>query len=153
MPVIPANIGPTAWPGGSFRPYGRVFTFGARTNPAQHLGKLWSARFMVGFNVGGRPRWKMKNIVDFVLAARAVRPDATFIATHGIYTSDEPPHVVVREKGAQVIILNTQGLDEQTFTDEMVALAEIICRQFRQEKVIVEIQYGGVIQDAISVTP
>ncbi len=154
MPVIPAKLGPASWKGGSFRPYGKVIYSGSRPNPVtRSKGAVYAARLFVGFSVDEVPTYSMDDLMALVQDERADHPDASFISQRGIYMSRKPPHKVVREEGAQVIIVNTRGVPMKEFAREIIDLAERICAEFQQEEVIVEMQRNGKVIEIVSVTP
>lgn len=143
MPSFPVNLGPFACSGGSFRPYGKRITGGSRkVNPK--LEAPWSARFVVGFNVGHEQVYDMDALVALVRAELGARPAATFIAQRGLYTHHDPRVGVVDEQGAQVVILDVEGLTEAVFVQKMRRLAKKLCRKMKQESILLEIQKAGV---------
>lgn len=160
MPAIPINPRAVAWRGGSFRPNGKTITVNvgrrARRNPFDDLGEgMLSARLIVGFNVGERPTWKLKDLVEFVKKDRLKRkadPSATFLAQRGVYRHQDGERVV-SEDGAQVFILNLSGLSEAKFVAEMKKLAERVTRAFKQESTILEVQMDGVRRKGWMVSP
>ena len=160
MPAIPIDPRTITWRGGSFSPSGKTITVNvgrrARKNPFDDLGEgMFSARFVVGFNVGDEPTWKLGDLVNFVKRDRLKKgadPSATFLAQRGIYRHRDGERVVV-EDGAQVFILNLSGLSGARFISEMKKLGERITRAFKQESTILEIQKDGVRQKGWMVTP
>ena len=154
MPIIRANPGIAYWPGGAFRPNGRLVQVGATANPRAFESRVtWAGRLFVGFNVGATPKYTLDDLVRVVKATRAEHPDASFVAQKGIYTSVVTPGEVVTEDGGQVIIVNLYGASAREFEEEMVALGESIASALEQELVIVEIQRNGVVKKTIGVTP
>ena len=100
MKVIPANTRKHFWKTpnghGAFTPNGPKYLRGkrVRSNPELwHTDEpVYAARLFVGFNVGGRPQWSMNDLVALVEKIRVSqgrRPDSSFLAQRGIYTSDE----------------------------------------------------------------
>lgn len=165
MPAIPVNPGPFSWkaPGndmsGAFRPIGTWKLIGARTNPPigfETDDDVYAVRLFVGFNVGGTPRWALDDLVAVVKRVRAEqkrKPDASFIAQRGIYTSDANGEIVT-EDGAQIIIINAPDpIPLSVFRDEMIMLAETIAREFEQELVLIDLQKNGSSIKTIGVTP
>jgi hypothetical protein len=160
---IDADIRTAHWVGpkhhGSFRPNGKLLVEGREAIANPHTwdakGPIWAARLFVGFNVGNKPRW---NVDDLMKVVRRVRkkqkrkPDASFVAQKGIYTSSRTGKSV-EEKGAQVIILNTEGGTMRAFEAEILELAEEIARALKQEEVVVEIQKGGLVKKTFGVEP
>lgn len=158
MPAVPADIRTHSWrsPQGrrsTFRPNGAIEHVGPRLNPATwSTRETWAARFFIGFNVGQETRWSLNHVVELVKRVRAAQgrsPDASFIAQVGTYTHSGGD--VVTEPGAQVILINTDGLEQEAFEAEMVAMAEQIAETFVQESVILEIQKNGVSQVTMGV--
>jgi hypothetical protein len=158
MPTVPADTRAHSWrsPRGrrsSFRPNGKLHHVGPRLNPAAwSTRETWAARFFIGFNVGQETRWSLEHVVELVKRVRAAQgrsPDASFIAQVGTYTHSGGD--VVTEPGAQVILINTDGLEPEAFESEMVAMAEQIAKTFEQESVILEIQKNGVSQVTMGV--
>jgi len=170
MSIIPANPGVFYWQNpsphgpraGSFRPQGKLLLvpidetaahpnadFAFRTPGKKSI----AARFFVGFNVGGRPRWDVDDLVPIVRRVRDKQKqpsDSSFIAQKGIYTSFETKRTVV-EKGAQIIVINITGQSAKAFEKDMVELAETIAKDLKQELVILELQRGGITQWTIGV--
>lgn len=154
MPKFHANIGPFYCDHCTFIPNGKLHWVGDRTNPVgQHLGRnSISARMFVGFNVGGHPKYHLKDLVPIIVRVREKQtgdPSASFVAQTGVYKHHDGP--VVTEKSAQVLIFS--GETEKKLTREMVELAETVAKKLHQESVIVEIQRGGVTQDSFFVSP
>lgn len=158
MAHIPCDTRTCRWNGGSFRPTGRLLTFGtASENPAKLQPKraLWSARLFVGFNVGGQPRWDIDDLARVVFAERKRQgksPDASLLMQKGIYQSIVTGRPET-EDGAQVIVLNLDGTPVAQFRRDMLRLAEVIAKKMKQELVIVEVQKDGVSQQIWEVTP
>lgn len=161
MPVIRANTGSLTWPGGHFRPRGKVRFVGPRVNPEDWSSKVtWAARLFVGFNVGDEERYTVDDLVKIVQVDPYFggKPAASFVAQVGLYTSRTNGYTT-RENGAQVIILNLAEKDDGSrytvaqFRAVMVGLAERICDEMEQEEVIVEIQRNGIAREVIGVVP
>lgn len=164
MPKIPAYLGLATWSGprpGSFKPLGRLRVEPDRPTLGEALGSVdWSsdetlsARLFVGFSVGSAPTYDLDDLIAVVRAARSKNggdPAATFLAQRGIYRYRSGE--VVEEDGGQVIIIDTAGSPRATFENQMVALAEEIAREMKQELVVVEIQKNGVVQQTYGVVP
>lgn len=176
MPVIHANTARTSWGGprpGSFRPNGAFqyhgnpehFTRGhwyPKANPAdwgdpkEH--EVWSARLFVGFSIGDKAIWTMDDMIELVQEIRQrqqARPDASFVSQRGIYSHEDKSQGIVVEDGAQIIIVGDprDNVSEKQFRSEMIELAEEICREFRQESVMLEIQCNGMFKGMGRVTP
>ena len=131
--------------------------FSSRKNPADwsSKGPTYSATLFVGFSVGNKPVWTMNDLVSLVKRVRIKQvkhPDSSFVYQKGIYTH-ESNGMVVTEDGAQVIILNVPPMIRKlsVFRKNMVALAETICREMKQETVIVRIDKNGIAQETIGV--
>ncbi len=145
---------------GSFEPNGRLFLVnpdGYRANPDQWVseGITLSARLFVGFNVGGKPTWKLEDLIDIVERVRIAqgeKPDSSFIAQRGLYTSERDGSIV-REDGAQIIIFAPPGTKMQKLDQQTTELAEIICREMKQEVVIVDLQKNGLSKKTKGVGP
>lgn len=176
MPAFIANIGPFSWGGphpGSFQPIGKITYVGdadkltgelsaRRANPAAKTRRVSAGvRIIVGFNVGGTPRWEMVDLVRIVRRVRTKQvgqPDSTFVAQTGMYThtgAKAKRGKVVTESGGQVIIKNLPHLktDDQEFQEQMLELAETIARELEQEIVIVDYQERGLSVEEWVVTP
>lgn len=162
MPVYPFNHGPLHWNspqgGGWFHPQGGFFVDGATS----FSGKAWTssdtlaARIIVGFNVGDVPTWTLDDLTAIVREIRqqqAGDPSASFVMQRGIYQHRDASKRVVQEDGAQVFIIDTTGLAEAVFEDQMVWLAEQIAGRLQQETVILEIQRNGITQRVHGITP
>lgn len=158
---IPANPGLLTWRhrggGGSFRPYGDLYFVGALRNPRiwQSPGGL-AARIIVGFNVGDKPKWELKDVIPIVKRVRKEQgypPNSTFVLQEGLYQHREPEKGVVQEKGTQVIIIDEWGTPPEQFDREMVELAETLARELQQKEVILEIQERGITQSVSGVAP
>lgn len=128
-----------------------------RKNPADwsSKGPLYSANLFVGFSVGNKPVWKMADLIKLVKRVRkrqVKHPDSSFLYQKGIYTH-ESDGTVVTEDGAQVIILNVPPMLRRVsvFRKHMIKLAEIICRDMKQETVIVRIDKNGIAEETIGV--
>ena len=174
--AIPLNPDrPVSWPGGAFIPAGPLYYVGdlrsvdvrSRSNPilrdsegreVRHPAGA-SARLMVGFNVQGTTRWTLDDLIPIVEEVRNRQtrtPDATFLLTRGLYRYTAGPRegqVERGEPGAQVIIIDVDGLTHKQFEDEMVELAEIIAARFDQEKVYVEMLRAGQPHETVAVVP
>lgn len=174
MPAIIANLGPISWGGpypGSFRPSGKLEHHGntaplfreiTTRNPTQRTRRVSAGvRIVVGFNVGKKTRWGMEDLIAIVKVVRLRQvglPDATFLAQTGMYTHQgvtAKKGVVVTEPGGQVLIKNLPflGTSDDEFQEQMVELAEEICRALKQEIVIVDYQEKGLSVEEWVVTP
>ena len=160
--VIPADTRtahwgkPNGW--GCFQPTGRRSYHGNRdylSNPknwSDTEGRTLVARLFVGFNVGKKTVYKMRDLVKIVRRVRKDQtgdPSSTFVSQHGIYRHKTGE--VVEEPGAQVIIINTGGVSAKRFNKQMAKLAETIASKMKQEEVVVEIQRGGLVQEVFGV--
>ena len=161
MPAFIANPGTFYWKvphkprGGMFRPNGRLTYHGMHINPDHGSSeKTRAGRIIVGFNVGGEPKYGMEDLIRIVKRVRQEQvgnPSSTFIAQTGICQHHSGD--VVTEQGAQVIIIDTMSTKRKAFTRQMVELAETIARELEQEEVIVEIQKNGISEVTIGVGP
>ena len=165
--ILHSNIGPTTHKWGKrtrrFTPKGHVYLVDnkgrlhrtERQNPDERYGSGGlSARIFIGLNVGDKPTYKVQDVVDAVIKIRRsqkVTPDASFLAQTGIYTDDKD-HTIT-EESVQVIIIDTVGTPKAVFEKELQDMCEKLAAQFKQERVILEIQERGVVQDVYSVTP
>lgn len=155
---IPVKPGSAYWGGkhsGSFRPYGPIKR--NIPNPVAWESKdTLSARLFVGFSVGSEPRWSIDDLIEIVKDVREVQspedPSGTFLAQKGIYKYRSTGKTV-EEDGGQVIIIDTQGLEQPVFEDQMVDLAEEIAARLEQEMVVIEIQRRGIVERTIGVMP
>lgn len=115
------------------------------------------ALLFVGFAVGdGAVTWKMSNLIAIVRAHRAAAgrdPSASFIGQRGVYRSKKGTQAIVEEDGAQVVIFPMDGETLKDFQADMIVLAEHICREMKQEEVIVEIQRNGAVVRLMGVVP
>lgn len=157
---LQANLRPvTIAEKGRFRPIGRHTIHGTREHfmsaRKQRTGnRLLAARFLVGFNVHGRPHWSEDDLIKFFVEIRdkQKRPaGATFLTQRGIWQPlggrREPD-----EQGAQILILNEDNLDEETFIDEMSALGEELCRKMDQDAIYLDVQKAGVVIESLELT-
>lgn len=156
--VLPTDTRPAIWatPYGvrAFHPHGRKRWSGDyRPNKTVwESADTFSARLFVGFNVGDKTVYEMKDLVALVRQVREQQtgdPSASFVYQHGIYKHEAGQ--IVEEPGAQVIIINMGSSPEQ-FIAQMVELAESIARDMSQEEVVVEIQRNGVVQRVLGVS-
>ena len=164
--TIHANIGAKAFRVGRkrvlFIPKGPRYRIGrltrrqsadfAVTGEKQLVGRLF-----VGLNVGGKPRWTMREVVNAVLKIRHSQgrsAGATFVAQQGVY-QPSPSAPVDQEKSVQIILMNLyDGLPERTFKSDMHNLAKALTRQLHQEQIIGEVQKGGrVIDEFVETAP
>lgn len=164
--AVPCNIGRIEWRSGSFVPRGGLLPFGRAEAQFGGFGRsrpkiLWeqketaAARLFVGFNVGAEARYSVDDLVPIVRRVRSRQtrgraPDATFMLQKGIYKSRRGRQIV-EEDGAQIVIIDTIGVDPQKFENQMLELAAEIADQLSQESVIVEIQKNGVTQKTVGV--
>lgn len=129
----------------SFDPDGPEWFTGRRANARDRFtGDNYAARLFIGFNAGNKPTWTMEEIIAMVKDLRTKQgqlPDATYIATKGVFTHGSGRTVV--EDGCQVIIF---AMDEEpaTFEENVLLLAEELVVLLGQEAIFVEIQKNGL---------
>jgi len=134
---------------------------GIRYNPIGFQSRTtWSARIFVGFNIGLRQGFTLKNLIALVRRVRIEQtglPNSTFLTQKGIYTYTSGKYAgkFTQEKGAQVIILNVPPtqVSKKDFEAQMQKLAEIIAKKFTQEQVVLEIQKNGQVQMTYGMIP
>jgi hypothetical protein len=167
--IIPAHTGVASWSHptgaeGRFRPNGKlelITSADMRPNVSTWRSagnQTMAARLFVGFNVGGKPRWTMEDLIRVVRGARVAqhqRQDASFVAQKGIYTHTAPGRSpkIIEEKGAQVILIRMPDEPEGAFRGHMVELAEAIADRLKQAEVVLELQRGGIVQEVMGVAP
>lgn len=169
--AIEANIGRFSWghkgeygwfhPNGKLEVNGRAASFTENSELWSAAKALYAARIFVGFNVGSKPRWKLDDVVRIVRRVRKRQvgdPSSSFVLQRGIYAHAETvdgKRLVVDEKGAQVIIVNTPEMGSTTreFQQQMADLAEELATALKQESVILEIQRGGLTLKTIGMGP
>lgn len=154
---------------GSFRPNpeGKInfgykegrkrFVITPRGNPIKWTGDkdTYSANLFVGFSVRSKPTWNMMDLVKLVKRVRrrqVKHPDSSFIYQKGVYTHDKGGEVVT-EDAAQVVLLNVYPMQKKIslFRKHMIRLAEIICKELKQETVIVRIDKNGIAEETLGV--
>jgi len=153
MPIVTVNPGEFHSQYGWWAPTAkihRVLHGGARRNPVERIATarkpLLSARLFVGMNVGGRARWKIKDVIASVTAALkrlAVPVDSSYLSQTGVWSSMATGRVV-QEKSAQVVLFNLHGATEAAFGDQVAAVADAVRIALRQESVVAEVQRNGV---------
>lgn len=174
--VLPGNMfkgysweSPNGKQRGSFRPnpkkkigFGykdgkKRFTIAPRGNPIDWTGEkvTYSAHLFVGFSIKDKPTWTMADLVKLVKRVRrrqVKHPDSSFIYQRGVYTH-ESDGMVVTEDAAQVVLLNVHPVTRRfsTFRKHMIRLAEIICKELKQETVIVRIDKNGIAEETYGV--
>jgi hypothetical protein len=110
-----------------------------------------AARLFIGLNVEETPTWTPEHVIDLVYKirkAQGVSGDLSVLAQHGIYEDTKKRRI--DEKSLQVVLLDLAGDPE--FTDKITILAEELRTRLKQERVIVEIQQGGVTKEVFSAT-
>jgi hypothetical protein len=142
---------------GRFKPEGRFRTHGSGelSGRTERTGtRLLTARFFVGFNVHGKPHWTEDDLIKFFIEIREKQgrsSGASFLTQRGIWQPlggrREPD-----EQGAQIIVLNEDGLDEKTFVNEMAALGEELTRKMDQDAIFLDIQKSGQVIEAMTLT-
>lgn len=176
MAIIPANLHVTHWAGsrpGSFRPnasaatihgdktvFARVRQNPVKSTPVKKV-PIYAVRFLIGFAVGGKAKWKMtdlQRIVKTVRTRQMGHPDSSFVSQSGMYSYREAGKhrdTVVTERGAQLLVVNVPhwGITPEEFKSQMQELGETICRKLKQEILIGEWQVNGLIEESWEVTP
>jgi hypothetical protein len=119
-------------------------------------GPIYSAVLFVGFSVGNKITWTKGYLVELVKRVRRLQvkhPDSSFFYQEGIHIHESDGRGVVAEDGIQVIILNVPPMIRKrvVFRKHMVKLAETICRDMKQETVIVRIEKNGILDETIGV--
>jgi hypothetical protein len=157
--IVQTPRGATRWnPKGQIQAHGDVGAL--RGNPPSWSSRVtYAARLFVGFCVESKECYSMSDLVALVRKFRRDRgrpEDGTFITQRGVYTHRSGK--VVDEASGQVIIFDqpVEGDEAAQLTrleEEMIALAEEIAREFRQEEVILEIQRNGQTVVTMGVTP
>lgn len=159
MTTIYGNIGQASYKSrGSrswgFIPTGRVRRIGEGPNRATRANMAepvrgehqLQAKIIVGFNVGSKQRWHMRDLENTVLRirkAQGLTAGATFLSQRGIYQT-RVGGPLVRENGGQVILLNIwDGLAPRAFVDRVRSLAVGLVKKLHQDSVIVEVTRGG----------
>lgn len=150
-------VGEARFPRGRrFRPQGKLDTANAvghelaRREPLSRL----AARFFVGLNVGVETKWTERDVVDAVVRIRRAQgavPGASILSQRGIY--EDQSRRIIDEPSVQIIIIDFDGVSQDAFTKEMIALGEQLARELQQETVLLEIQKRGVVEDQYTLTP
>jgi hypothetical protein len=125
----------------------------AEKNPIEHLGAggTRGARFFVGLNVGDVPTHTPEQVIDLVYKIRKAQGasgDVSVLVQLGIYEDSKGRRI--DEESVQVIVLDLSGDSE--FVKQMLDLGERLRIDLKQERVIIELQRGGVTQDVYSAT-
>lgn len=140
-----------------FRPTGPLLTYRAPPRGAsediEHFGKggTQAARIIVGLNVGTTPTYTPEYVIDLVYKIRKAQSasgDVSVLAQLGIYEDSEGRRI--DEQSVQIVILDLGG--EKNFKQAMLDLGEELRIRMKQERVIIEMQKGGVVQDVYSAT-
>jgi len=132
--------------------------YATRDNPTawRSKGPTYAATLYVGFSVGDKPTWTMKQLVPLVKKIRKQQvghPDSTFLYQRGVYTHKSDGKVIT-EDGAQVILLNVDPVTRKfyEFRRHMITLAETIAKKFKQETIIVNIEKNGILHETLGIT-
>jgi hypothetical protein len=152
---------PAQFPNGTFRPTGRLVQVGSYPpNPLKDRKRkpLWSARLLVGLNVGKKPKWTIEDIIPVVQEVRLAQvgdAGASLLLQYGIYTwtDEKGRRQTTDEKSAQVIVINYVGVAEKKFEQQMVELGEELARRFKQQVVPIEVQRNGIVQWSGMIVP
>lgn len=156
---VPANLGRTVYNVGGtlhrFVPRGSFVRYGStKANPVEPLvgTKLLAARFIVGLNVRGKPKWKVDDVVPIVVRVRHAQgygAGATLLTQKGIFQAS-PDAPLDEENSVQIIVINYEGATEKRFKKDMHQLAEALRRELDQDTVLVEIQKSGRVIEAFA---
>ena len=153
---INVNLGNFAVPGHAFWPdqdslkiYGKKAKAQEYKREFASPEKLLSALIILGltsrdeketFTVG-----EVVKVVRLVREDQGVPADAAVLSQRGIWRHKKDGRTV-EEDGARIVILNVVGETEKEFLQNIEDLAAETVRSFHQERVIVEIQRGGVVE-------
>jgi len=160
MAVIPAYTGEVVHKmkdGGvrRFRPKGPMYVAHDyyKPNPIEHFGSggTRAARLFIGLNVGETPKWKPEDVMNRIYKIRKKQKasgDMSVLTQLGIYEDSEGRRI--DEESVQVILLDLS--DDPNFVKNILDLADELRGELEQERIIVEIQKGGVVQDVYSAT-
>lgn len=111
-------------------------------------------RIIVGFSVGGKPRWTLKDLEDewhaFAKAANFA-PDVTIVPQRGAFTGRNKK--VVREDGATLTVLNLGNETTLHFNNTLKYFAEHLAERFQQEVVIVQLGRGNRVHTTYGMRP
>jgi hypothetical protein len=143
--------------GGHFHPRGPLSIHGRKRNPADELTgtQTLASRLIVGFNVGDKAKYSIDDLIPIVERVRNQQghgAGASFVAQRGIYQRSAGGKLV-EEDSAQVIVFNDAGATLETFTKEMIALGETICKELEQDMAFMDIQDKGIVLKSFVVTP
>ena len=138
-----------------FRPEGPYY-FGEgeyHENPIEDYGEggVRAARLIIGLNVGRKPKWTPKQVMEKVYKwrkAKGLPGSMTVIAQLGIY--EDTKNRKISERSVQVILLDLGG--DEKFVENVLKMAEEFCTSLKQEQIIVEIQKSGVVERVYSAT-
>lgn len=158
---IKADLGPITIPDkGRFRPQGPLHVHGDKkilvvSARVRRTGvRLLTARFLVGFNVHGSPRWTEDDLIRMFVEIRASQgrsAGASFLTQRGVWQPiggrREPD-----EQGAQIIVLNEDSISKATFIDEMASLGEELVRRMDQDAIYLDIQKAGLVIESLTLT-
>jgi hypothetical protein len=138
----------TFYPEGTFSVHSVADRTKTRLNPlldSNIITETWAGRLLVGLSVRKKARYTRFDLVRNVrsyLKKKRVPQDSSFVSQEGVYTYRDGS--IVREKSAQVIIINTYT-DLKSFKLLIEGLAEYLCIKLEQEMIVVEIQRNGIV--------
>lgn len=98
-------------------------------------------------------------MIDLVKLVKRIRieqvghPDSSFIYQKGVYTH-QSDGMIVTEDAAQVVLLNVDPVyrKRSVFRQNVVDLAEKICRELKQETVIIRIDKNGIAEETVGIS-
>jgi hypothetical protein len=122
----------------------------ARREPLSRL----AARFFVGLNVAPGVAPCARRIFTTALTTSCsvhLVSVPSILSQLGIY--EDQQRRIINEPSVQIIIIDFDGIEQDAFTKEMIALGEQLARELEQETVLLEIQKRGVVEDQYTLTP
>lgn len=165
MPKITADMGRLSVDGARFDPLGPINLThlgrrwygsdeGARAAPDTSRRGQYSARIIVklrGSDALCRTREDLLAIVRRALSAHELPVADSWVSQEGRFRDLEG--AAEDEPGVQVVILDENGRTRRAFDRAMLALAETVCAEMRQESVVLDVQHRGRSVDLSIVTP
>ena len=105
-------------------------------------GDVYSARLIVGFNVGDTPTWNIDDLIKFTtesLAETGHWQGSSYLSQKGIWQSTPA------EDGGQIIIIDMEHRSEKKFIDDMVELGDTLRHKMKQYSIVLEVQKNGLV--------